>query len=579
MTKSESGSTDKQYIDGFRLAEFKPNFPDTESNEDRFWAVFSLFHTCKDFDNDQLNFTPFLRRNRGPTWLECLLFPDTNEANEIANQNWANMLAVQVIPIGLPLHKKERFKITMYAPHLTTRQLEFSQDIPTPQPQNDDPFCHITLTTQEDFNSCLLKNQQRRDRFNFVMYDRSFYITKSCFKWWATYYSRYTRTLEEIQQTAIRTAVTESSPKKLTREKLKLLDHHQPRVKELLLELLVNKSADESEPTNKDSLAASSPSEDAADSDPGTQLIPRYRISQIDPEHSTSHDSIQFTGSLQTIPATHPPLPHTTQVIDLTANPLQHSPEENHRLESISPNNQAVSSTENIVVADSNSAFKAADTTNSTSSKSKVLETPPELQPKSSLQTPPDQNQEHRMFLLLQLDCLNSSLELPTNTPYSASIQEFKQLLNDSVASQFQLQETENEEAIAKSKIENCLTTAQPIQSSREEFDVRNSHAISVQAFHDQEEARIEAELAQLHQEQLATIRQSRATLAKPLAAAQQEQHLLIQKLVLIDTERGEYEKQLEKIQADKFKQIEILTILKNKRTKLRSNLVKLLAS
>ncbi|RYQ94319.1 hypothetical protein Ahy_B08g089202 [Arachis hypogaea] len=95
MTKSESSSIDKQYIDGFRLAEFKPNFPDTESDEDRFWAVFSLFLTCKDFDNNQLNFTPFLRRNRGPTWLERLLFPDTNEANELANQSWANMLAVQ----------------------------------------------------------------------------------------------------------------------------------------------------------------------------------------------------------------------------------------------------------------------------------------------------------------------------------------------------------------------------------------------------------------------------------------------------------------------------------------------------
>ncbi|RYQ85059.1 hypothetical protein Ahy_B10g104554 [Arachis hypogaea] len=221
MTKSEGGSTDKQYIDGFRLAKFKPNFLDTESDEERFWAVFSLFHTCKDFDNDQLNFTPFLHRNRGPAWLERLLFPNTNEANELANRSWANMLAVQVIPIGLPLHKKERFKITLYAPHLTARQLGFSQAIPTPQPQNDDPFCHITLTTQEDFNSCLLKNQQHRDRFNFVVYDRSFYITKSCFEWWAAYYSRYTHTLEEIQQTAIQTAVTESFPKRTHKRKAK----------------------------------------------------------------------------------------------------------------------------------------------------------------------------------------------------------------------------------------------------------------------------------------------------------------------------------------------------------------------
>ncbi|RYR34290.1 hypothetical protein Ahy_A10g049072 [Arachis hypogaea] len=87
MTKSESGNTDKQYIDGFRLSEFKPNFPDTKSEEDKFWAIFSLFHTCKDFDNDQLNFTHFFRRNGCPAWLERLLFPDTNEENELANRS------------------------------------------------------------------------------------------------------------------------------------------------------------------------------------------------------------------------------------------------------------------------------------------------------------------------------------------------------------------------------------------------------------------------------------------------------------------------------------------------------------
>ncbi|RYR53100.1 hypothetical protein Ahy_A06g028015 [Arachis hypogaea] len=70
MTKPASGNTDKQYIEGFRLTELKANFPDTESDEDRFWVVFSLFHYSKDFDNDQLNFTPFLRRNHGPAWLD-----------------------------------------------------------------------------------------------------------------------------------------------------------------------------------------------------------------------------------------------------------------------------------------------------------------------------------------------------------------------------------------------------------------------------------------------------------------------------------------------------------------------------
>ncbi|RYQ96892.1 hypothetical protein Ahy_B08g092813 [Arachis hypogaea] len=447
LTKPEGGSTDKQYIEGFRLSNYKPNFPNTQSDEDRFWAVFSLFHSCKDFDNDQLNFTHFLCCNRGPAWLDRLLFPNTNEKNELANQTWANLLAVQLV---LPSSSE---------------------------------------------------------------------------------------------------------------------------------------SADESKPTNKDNLAASSQSEDAADSDPGSQLVRRSRL---------------------------------PQVIDPTTNPLQHSPEETHILESISPNNQDAFSAGNLVVPDSDSASKDADTTNSDSSRSKVLETPPELQPSSSLQanlqtphgprpgtasastTPISASLDNLIFVLnkvvqenkipvpvpaisrpatsrplieldpdareqlqsliklldhppttwvndlilykLLADLLNSSFELPTNTPHSASIQEFKQLLNESVASQFQLQEIENEEATSISNIENCLATAQPIQASREEFDLRISHAIFVQAFHDQEKVRLEAELIQI-QEQLATIRQSRATIAKPLAIAQQDQHHLIQEHVSIDTKQGEYEK------------------------------------
>ncbi|RYR58554.1 hypothetical protein Ahy_A05g024378 [Arachis hypogaea] len=183
MTKPESGNTDKQYIEGFRLSEFKPNFLDAQSDE----AVFSLFHSCKDFDNDQLNFTPFLRRNRGPAWLDRLLFPDTNEESELTYRSWANLLAVQVIPIVLPSNKKERFKITLYAPYLTARQLGFSQAIPTPQPRNDDLFCLIVIITQEDFNTCLLKKQQRRDHFNFLIYERSSFITKFYFEWWTAY--------------------------------------------------------------------------------------------------------------------------------------------------------------------------------------------------------------------------------------------------------------------------------------------------------------------------------------------------------------------------------------------------------
>ncbi|RYQ92886.1 hypothetical protein Ahy_B09g099127 [Arachis hypogaea] len=61
MTKPRVGGTDKQHIKDFRLADYKPNFSDTQTDEDRFWAVFSLFHSCKDFDNEDLDFAPFLR--------------------------------------------------------------------------------------------------------------------------------------------------------------------------------------------------------------------------------------------------------------------------------------------------------------------------------------------------------------------------------------------------------------------------------------------------------------------------------------------------------------------------------------
>ncbi|RYQ99660.1 hypothetical protein Ahy_B07g087628 [Arachis hypogaea] len=506
MTKPEGGSTDKQHIEGFRLSDYKPNFPNTQSDEDKFLAVFSLFHSCKDFDNDQLNFTPFLHRNCGPAWLDRLLFPNTNEENELANRTWANLLLVQVIPIGLPQYRKERFKITLYAPHLTARQLGFSQAIPTPQSRHSEPFCQITLTSQEDFNTCLLKNKKRRDRFNFLIYERSSFITKSCFEWWATYYS------SSPKRTHKRKADTTRPPPHKSRRT-------PTRASRMLVLPSSSESADESKP-NKDTIAISSHSEDAADSNPGSQLVQRSKLpkpinvaqsasstgaldqpifrQQNDPKHSTSHDSIQFTGSLQLIPATHPPSFHTTQVIEPTTNPLQHSPEGTHILESISPNNQAVFSAENLVIPDSDSASKVADTTNSDFSRSKAnLQTPPGPRPKTAS---------------------------ASTTPTSASLDN--------------LQEIENEEATAKSNIENCLATAQPIQASREEFDVKISHAISVQAFHDQEEARLEAELTQI-QEQLATIRQSRATIAKPLTIAQQDQQHLIQELISIDTKRG----------------------------------------
>ena len=114
-----------------------------------------------------------------PFYVEIVVLLDLNDSfflnddqeDEIAKRIWANLLVVQVIRTGLPQYKKEHFKATLYSPHYPARQLGFSQAITRPLPRNGDSFCHITLTSQEDFNTCLLKNQRRREHFNFLVYN------------------------------------------------------------------------------------------------------------------------------------------------------------------------------------------------------------------------------------------------------------------------------------------------------------------------------------------------------------------------------------------------------------------------
>ncbi|RYR33253.1 hypothetical protein Ahy_A10g047813 [Arachis hypogaea] len=303
-----------------------------------------------------------------------------------------------------------------------------------------------------------------------------------------------------------------------------------------------SEGSDESEPTNKDVHTASSQSEDTADSDPDSQLIRQpkpalpftaaHSITSLvipyqpilqqhhDQGNSSSHDSIQATGSTQSLDAIFPPS-HVTSMVDLTKDPPQHSPTQALILESTSPNNQAAPFAENQVAPDSDSPSRNVETSNSDSSRSRVLETPRKLpsppnrvdfqtplgpRPEtSSASTTPasatlanlisvlnqviqenkvpvpvptlsrpatsrpsfklNTNTREQLRSLIKLldhplttwvndiilnqllaDLLNSSFELPANTPNSASIQGFKQLLNESIASQFQLQKTETKE-------------------------------------------------------------------------------------------------------------------------------------
>ncbi|QHN95921.1 uncharacterized protein DS421_18g613910 [Arachis hypogaea] len=280
-------TSDKQHIEGFQLATFKPHFPETQSDEDQFWVVFSLFHSCKNFNNDDLNFTPLLCRNCGPAWLERLLFPNYNQEDEITNRTWTNLLAVQVIPIGLPQYKKEHFKATLYAPHYASRQLGFSQAIPFPLPKNNKPLCHINLVSKEALDVYLSSNQQQKMGYHHLVYERSSFITKSCFDWWTAYFSKYNCIFEEIRNSATRIAsIAEGSPKKSLKRKAKTTSFsRQPQRKSQRTPSRTSRrvqsssksSSEDNEPLIQNLPAASLDSDDDDEADPASQLIRRRR--------------------------------------------------------------------------------------------------------------------------------------------------------------------------------------------------------------------------------------------------------------------------------------------------------------
>ncbi|RYQ99040.1 hypothetical protein Ahy_B07g086888 [Arachis hypogaea] len=493
----------------------------------------------------------------------------------------AHHMAVQVIPTGLPQHKKERFKITLYAPHFIARQLGFSQAIPTPLPQNNKPFCHITLMSQSELDFFLLTNQQQREHFNFRVYDRP---------------------------------AVEGSPKKSQKRKADTTassrqpQHKSRRTPTRTSRRLRLQPSSEisygSEQSIWNILVASSQSEDTTDSDPGPQLIRKPRLilpttaahsitSPVAPDqpllqphhdlgHSTSHDSIQAIESTEPLQVAFPP-PPITQVVDLTKDPTQYSPTQTKLIGPTSPTNQAEFQTlpgQESGNLGTSTTPTSATLVNLVSILNRVIQedevpVPAPIFPKPSTSIPPfelDVDTQEQLRSLLKLldhppatwikdailnqilsDFLNSAFEFLAFTPYSAIIQQFKQLANNSVAFQDKLQEIENEEAKIKTE------------------------AISIQAFYDKEEIRLETELAQIN-EKLAKVHERRAEIAVPLTTAQQEQQQIIQEIVSIETKQEEHGKKLDKVQYEKFKHAEVLSTLDNKRAKLRSDLAKLLA-
>ncbi|MED6168461.1 hypothetical protein PIB30_011890 [Stylosanthes scabra] len=73
------------------------------------------------------------------------------EAQLIVDKHWSNYLAVQVLPIGFPGYKKDRYKIVLHSPHFMARQMGFSQAIPAPY--STDPtqqICHFQYNRSLD---------------------------------------------------------------------------------------------------------------------------------------------------------------------------------------------------------------------------------------------------------------------------------------------------------------------------------------------------------------------------------------------------------------------------------------------
>ncbi|RYR27859.1 hypothetical protein Ahy_B01g051923 [Arachis hypogaea] len=500
-----------------------------------------------DFYNENLNFTPFLRRNCGPAWLDHLLFPHDTEENELVNRNWTNLLAVQVIPTGLPQHKKEKFKVTLYAPHFTARQLGFSQAIPTPFHRNSKPRCHITLTSQSDLDFLLATNQQHKEYFNFLVYDRSSYITKSCLEWWTAYYSRYNHTLEEIQQFAIRTApAAQGSPKKSQKRKADTAaSSQQPQHKsyncnhqeKALMELIKPSGTFLLLPLNKRIQLIQTLLTTAAHSitslvAPDQPLLQQH----LDLGHSTSMIQSKLRGLLNhykllfRLPLEHRVLEtpqgfsSPPQQAEFQTPPGQES---GHLGTSTTPTNATLANPISVLnrVIQEDEVPAPVPTLSRPPSFSPLLELDVDTREQlrsllKLLDHPPVAWIKDTLLNQLLSDLLNSTFEFPASTPYSAIIQKFKQLANNSVAFQNKLQEIENEETKIKTEVDNCASALQPKKASREEFNLRISHAISIQAFYDKEEVRLKTELDQIN-EKFTKVRERRAEIAAPLTTAQ----------------------------------------------------------
>lgn len=113
-------------VDGIWLSALKPTFPGPKVG-DLFWAFFTKFYHATSFQNEDLNFAPFVDCKCGPTWFQASRISKTNEKVRcIAGKNWSNYTTIQVFTTGIPMYKEDQYQVPLLAPHFVARQMGFS---------------------------------------------------------------------------------------------------------------------------------------------------------------------------------------------------------------------------------------------------------------------------------------------------------------------------------------------------------------------------------------------------------------------------------------------------------------------
>ncbi|MED6211542.1 hypothetical protein PIB30_074707 [Stylosanthes scabra] len=164
-------------------------------------ASFTKLLKSRTFEGGDLNFAPFARRQIGPNWFRQRRVKEEGktEAQLIVDKHWSNYLAVQVLPIGFPSYKKDRYKIVLHSPQFMARQMGFSQAIPAPY--SKDPaqqICHLVPHSFREIKTFLSDNLLTRTFYDPIPCRSSNFVTKNFIKWWDAYYSQYNRSLDEM---------------------------------------------------------------------------------------------------------------------------------------------------------------------------------------------------------------------------------------------------------------------------------------------------------------------------------------------------------------------------------------------